>query len=80
VILGSDGLWDDLSEDDAIQIVFSGIANQLSPSEIAELLVKQALTNAAQASDMSLSALQALSPGKMRRNLHDDTTAIVLIW
>lgn len=80
LILGTDGLWDDLSEDEAVQIVFRGMQDKRNPDEIAKLLVQKALSNAAKESGMTLDELLQLPVGRARRSRHDDTTAVVLIW
>lgn len=80
VILGTDGLWDDLSEDEAVRIVFRGLEQKRSPDEIAKVLVDKALTNAARESGMTLDELLQLPVGRARRSRHDDTTAVVLVW
>ena len=80
VILGTDGLWDDLSEDEAVRIVFRGLEQKRSPDEIAKVLVDTALTNAARESGMTLDELLQLPVGRARRSRHDDTTAVVLVW
>lgn len=80
LILGTDGLWDDLSEDEAVQIVFRGLREKRSPDDIAKILVQRALTNAAKESGLTFDELLQLPIGRARRNRHDDTTAVVLVW
>lgn len=73
-------MWDDLSEDEAVRIVFRGLEQKRSPDEIAKVLVEKALTNAARESGMTLDELLQLPVGRARRSRHDDTTAVVLVW
>lgn len=80
LILGTDGLWDDLSEDEAVEIVFRGIGAGQSTKEIAATLVDAALTNAAHEAGMSLQELKQLPAGRARRGRHDDTTAVVMVF
>eukprot|EP00501_MAST-03F_sp_TOSAG23-6_P002054 GSMAST32.ASY1.ANO1.2145.1 assembled CDS len=74
VVMASDGLWDELSNDEAVNI--------LSPSRICELaadrLVHVALSKAAARNGMTTDLLQLLPSGKSRRQLHDDITVMVI--
>lgn len=74
VILASDGLWDYISPQEAVEIV----ANENSDTASAKL-VERALAVAASESKLTLDQLKALPPGA-RRSRHDDTTAIVLYF
>ena len=74
VILASDGLWDYISPQEAVEIV----ANENSDTASAKL-VERALAVAASESKLTLDQLKALPPGA-RRSRHDDTTAVVLYF
>ncbi len=80
VILGSDGLWDYLSDEEAVQLVHQAKAKNQTCEQIAATLVERALAIAANESFMTLEQLYTLPPGRQRRGRHDDTTAIVLFF
>ncbi|CAH8379838.1 unnamed protein product [Eruca vesicaria subsp. sativa] len=72
MILASDGLWEHLSNQEAVNIVHS------SPRQgIARRLLKAALKEAAKKREMRYSDLQEILPG-VRRHFHDDITVIVV--
>lgn len=80
LILGTDGLWDDLTEDEAVRIVFRGLEEKKTPDEISKLLVGKALANAARESGMTIEELYQLPIGRARRSRHDDTTVVLMVW
>lgn len=72
LIFASDGFWEQLSDDDAVKIVFK------SPRQgIAKRLVKAALEAAAKKMEISYKELKSIPKGT-RRHLHDDMTVIVV--
>ncbi|KAM7263029.1 hypothetical protein ACFE04_000712 [Oxalis oulophora] len=72
LIFASDGLWEHLSNQEAVEIV------QNSPRNgIARKLVKEALREAAKKREMRYSDLEKIDRG-VRRHFHDDITVIVL--
>jgi pyruvate dehydrogenase phosphatase len=77
LIMASDGLWDFLSDEDAVAVVEKCIRDG-NAQGASEALVQAALQVAANECGMSLANLKALPPGNSRRNRHDDTTAVVL--
>ncbi|MBA0706469.1 hypothetical protein Golax_018575, partial [Gossypium laxum] len=72
VIFASDGLWEHLSNQEAVDIV-----QNHSRSGIARRLVKTALQEAAKKREMRYSDLKKIDRG-VRRHFHDDITVIVV--
>ncbi|MBA0809621.1 hypothetical protein Gohar_025260 [Gossypium harknessii] len=72
LIFASDGLWEHLSNQQAVRIVQSSPRNG-----IARRLVKTALKEAAQKREMRYSDLNKIDRG-VRRHFHDDITVIVV--
>ncbi|KAH0887656.1 hypothetical protein HID58_050085 [Brassica napus] len=72
MILASDGLWEHLSNQEAVDIVHT------SPRQgVARRLLKAALKEAAKKREMRYSDLKEINPG-VRRHFHDDITVIVV--
>ncbi|KAJ4970127.1 hypothetical protein NE237_003226 [Protea cynaroides] len=72
LIFASDGLWEHLSNQEAVDIVHSYAHNG-----IAKRLVKTALREAAKKREMRYTDLKKIDRG-VRRHFHDDITVIVL--
>ncbi|XP_057427028.1 probable protein phosphatase 2C 38 [Lotus japonicus] len=72
LIFASDGLWEHLSNQEAVNIVTNN-----SPNGIARRLVKAALREAARKREMRFADLQKIEQG-VRRHFHDDITVIVV--
>ncbi|XP_076956619.1 putative protein phosphatase 2C 42 [Bidens hawaiensis] len=72
LIFASDGLWENLSNEEAVKIVHNN-----PRSGIAKRLVKAALQEAAKKRDMKYSDLNKIDK-VVRRHFHDDITVIVL--
>ncbi|XP_043709049.1 probable protein phosphatase 2C 38 isoform X2 [Telopea speciosissima] len=72
LIFASDGLWEHLSNQEAVDIVHNNPHNG-----IARRLVKTALREAAKKREMRYSDLKKIDRG-VRRHFHDDITVIVL--
>lgn len=72
LIFASDGLWEHLSNEEAVDIVHNH-----PRVGVAKRLVKAALQEAARKREMRLSDLQGIEK-KVRRHFHDDITVIVL--
>ena len=83
VIMASDGLWDFLSDQQAVNIV-ANCLETLGPikgkAKAAEILANKALDVAAQECGMTLEELKRLPPGRQRRGRHDDTTVVVMFF
>jgi pyruvate dehydrogenase phosphatase len=87
VVLGSDGLWDDLQGSDVARVVRETMANhceaQMAPSMmakvLAEALVDEATAAAARACGLDKAELQDMPPGDCRRKLVDDITCVVVV-
>jgi pyruvate dehydrogenase phosphatase len=82
LILATDGLWDTMSNEEAVAFVhrqLHGDAEPVKKEEIAHRLVREALRREAAVSLMSMQRLMEVPPGKGgRRNLHDDITVVVV--
>ncbi|KAK7245206.1 hypothetical protein RIF29_40041 [Crotalaria pallida] len=72
LIFASDGLWEQLSNQEAVNIVSNNPRNG-----IARRLVKAALREAAKKREMRFTDLQKIEEG-VRRHFHDDITVIVV--
>lgn len=72
VIFASDGLWEHLSNKEAVDIVYSH-----PRAGIARRLVKAALQEAAKKREMRYSDLKGIECG-IRRHFHDDITVVVV--
>ncbi|XP_028796490.1 probable protein phosphatase 2C 48 [Neltuma alba] len=72
IIFASDGLWEHLTNQEAVEIVYNYPRNG-----IARRLVKAALCEAAKKREMRYSDLKKIERG-VRRHFHDDITVIVL--
>ena len=76
MILATDGVWDFLSDQEAVNIVkYCSDAEEASAA-----IVRQALVKAAHESRMSIEELMAIPSGSKRRSRHDDTTAVVMFF
>ncbi|KAF5196473.1 phosphatase 2C, partial [Thalictrum thalictroides] len=72
LIFASDGLWEHLSNQEAVDIV-----NQYPRQGVARRLVKTALQEAAKKREMRYTDLKKIDRG-VRRHFHDDITVIIL--
>ncbi|CAN0927116.1 Probable protein phosphatase 2C 63 [Linum grandiflorum] len=72
LIFASDGLWDQLSDEEAVQIVFNN-----PRAGIAKRLVRAALNKAAMKKELRYDDIKDVQKG-VRRHIHDDITVIVI--
>ncbi|KAJ6822682.1 putative protein phosphatase 2C 78 [Iris pallida] len=72
MIFASDGLWEQLSDETAVDIVF-----KYPRSGIAKRLVRAALNEAAKKREMRYDDIKRIEKG-IRRHFHDDITVIVI--
>ncbi|CEG44906.1 protein phosphatase [Plasmopara halstedii] len=79
LIIGSDGLWDYLSNEEAVEIV--NAQSLCGNHDLASrALVERVLQKAAKRYEMTYQELLSLPPGSHRRRRHDDTTVVVLFF
>lgn len=72
LIFASDGLWEQLSDEAAVEIVFKN-----PRAGIAKRLVRAALQEAAKKREMRYNDIKKISKG-IRRHFHDDITVVVI--
>ncbi|XAR57090.1 Phosphoprotein phosphatase [Bertholletia excelsa] len=77
VVLGSDGLFDFFTNDEAVNLVHSYILNNPS-GDPAKFLLEQLVARAADSAGFSTEELMSIPAGR-RRKYHDDVTVIVII-
>lgn len=79
IILATDGLWDFLSDQEAVEVVQRSLKDHAGDTGFAaSSLVEAALSRAAEANHMSVEELKNLPEGSGRRKRYDDTTAVVM--
>lgn len=76
VIVGSDGLFDFFSNDEAVKLVHSYILRNPS-GDPAKFLLEQLVVRAADCAGFSMEELMSIPAGR-RRKYHDDVTVIVI--
>lgn len=79
VIIGSDGLWDFLSNEEAVEVVREQVALG-NHDHAGRALVERTLQKAAKRYEITYADLLSLPPGSHRRRRHDDTTVVVLFF
>ena len=79
IVLGSDGLWDELSETEVAKVATDALNQGATPEEISAQLVEAALAKAASSAKVRVEDLKRLPQGRDRRVLHDDISVAVLV-
>ncbi len=74
IVLATDGLWDWLDSEAVAEIISE---NYEDKKNIAESLIKEALTRAAYGGDLKYEQLMHL-PQEIKRSIHDDITILVV--
>ncbi|KAF4674726.1 hypothetical protein FOL47_008776 [Perkinsus chesapeaki] len=75
IVLGSDGLWDNVTDEEAVGFIRRLLLpddSNWTANSVAEALTSEVLNRAAKKSAKTLAELQALPQGNQRRRLHDD--------
>ncbi|OQS00248.1 phosphatase 2C, partial [Thraustotheca clavata] len=79
LILGSDGVWEFLTNQEAVDLVNYYIS--LGHQDLASQgLVHHVINRAASEAGMTFDEMTALPAGRKRRNRHDDTTVVILFF
>ncbi len=78
LLMASDGLWDYLSNDEAVEVASGVLKRGLGSNAACKALVNRVLTKAAKQHQLSVDALRQISPGSQRRRKHDDITVLCI--
>jgi|EP00624_Nannochloropsis_granulata_P002320 pyruvate dehydrogenase phosphatase len=78
IIVATDGVWDLLTNEEAVRFVGQTIAKG-DGMHVSQQLIAHALEARAKDLGMTVEELRALPPGKARRSKHDDMTALVIM-
>jgi pyruvate dehydrogenase phosphatase len=79
IVLGSDGLWDELNEQQVATTAIEAFNRGATPEEISHKLIEVALAQAAESAKLRVDDLKRLPQGRDRRSLHDDISVVVLV-
>ena len=79
IVLATDGLWDELTDEEVVDLAEKAMKAGASAEEVAALLVEQALKKAAQAAQIRVEDLKRIPQGGSRRSIHDDISVLVVI-
>jgi len=75
IVLGTDGLWDELTPKDVGNIIKS---NQESKKDIANALFYAAIDHAAKEANLTREEIMNIAQGTVKRGLHDDITIMIV--
>jgi serine/threonine protein phosphatase PrpC len=79
LVMGTDGLWDMVSSQEAIDIAGAALRRPGgSPAEASEALIEEALKRAVKAHGLTVQVLKQLKAGRARRSKHDDISLVVI--
>uniref|UniRef100_A0A7R9UCV6 PPM-type phosphatase domain-containing protein n=2 Tax=Pinguiococcus pyrenoidosus TaxID=172671 RepID=A0A7R9UCV6_9STRA len=78
LVAGTDGLWDYLESQEAVDIATAALERSNSVGVAADELREEVLRRTARKHGLVLADVKQLSPGKDRRSKHDDVTVIVV--
>ncbi|CEL99427.1 unnamed protein product [Vitrella brassicaformis CCMP3155] len=78
IVMGSDGVWDFLTDEEGVSIVRESLKSDPSPETAAKAIVHAVLRKAAERAALPLEALLAIELGQ-RRSYHDDITVCVVL-
>jgi len=79
LILATDGLWDMMSSQDAVDIVSAYLLEPgANVADAGDALIEEALHRAAKNAGMSVAQMKALKAGRSRRSKHDDISVVVI--
>ena len=78
LIVATDGLWDQFTSEEAVEIVSAHLKAGFSPEQAAAELVEAALMHAANQHQIPIQEMKLLPPGSARRNLHDDISVCIV--
>lgn len=77
IVMGTDGLWDELSSQDVGEVIFKSDKKNYSVSESANMLINAALKKAAENSKMNIEDMMKIPAGGVKRKIHDDITIVL---
>mmetsp|Transcript_23242 Transcript_23242/g.38951 ORF Transcript_23242/g.38951 Transcript_23242/m.38951 type:complete len:524 (-) Transcript_23242:637-2208(-) len=79
LVIASDGLYEELQNEEVVAIVAKCLGQGLSPAQAANKLVRTVLDKVCKQIDIEVPFLQQVPAGPARRLIHDDTTVIVVL-
>ncbi len=78
LLMASDGLWDYVSNDEALEVASGVLRRGLGSNAACKALVERVLTKAAKHHNISVDGLRKLPAGPQRRKKHDDITVLCI--
>lgn len=74
ILLSSDGLYDELKTAQVLKLVEE--KKKENPNILIDKLLDAAIHHAARTNNQTLDEIKKMSPGKAKRNIHDDLTLL----